>query len=260
MNCYLHPERPAGAYCRSCGRALCSACQRLAVGTVFCPEHAPAPAFATGGAESATDVPGSAPSPGNQAAGDFAAASPNPYMAPAPGPRSQAFLQTSPGLALLLGLIPGVGAIYNGQYVKGLLHAATFGLLTSMTSAADGDSGQAFLGICTAAFFCYMPFEAYHTARKRQLGLPVDEWSSLVAPTWLSTALPVGPILLILVGILFLLQSLHVLDFRVIGRFWPVLLIVIGAVMLYARLKGPAVPLAVAGRPMPVSATEVPHE
>ena len=31
-----------------------------------------------------------------------------------------------------------------------------------------------------AAFWAYMAFEAYHTARKRQLGQPVDEFSSLV--------------------------------------------------------------------------------
>ena len=32
----------------------------------------------------------------------------------------------SPGLAFFLGWIPGVGAIYNGQYAKGLVHAVAF--------------------------------------------------------------------------------------------------------------------------------------
>jgi hypothetical protein len=257
MNCYQHPDRVAAAYCRSCGRALCVACQRLAEGTVFCAEHAPASAAAP------SEAPyGNAPPPfaSPQPTPDLGAASANPYMgaAPPPGPRPQTFIQTSPGLALLLGLIPGVGAIYNGQYVKGLLHAATFGLLTSMLSAGAGAPGEVFLSICTGTFFCYMPLEAYHTARKRQLGLPVDEWSSLVTPTSLSTTLPVGPILLILVGIVFLLQSLHLLDFEAIARFWPIVLIVAGAVMLYARLKRPVV--LPGARPVAMPAAETSHE
>jgi len=144
-------------------------------------------------------------------------------------------------LAFLLGLIPGVGAIYNGQYVKGLLHAVIFGMLVSITNGADEASGHAFLTICSMAFFFYMPFEAFHTARKRQLGLPVDEWSSLMTQNRLSSALPIGPILLIALGVLFLLHSMHVLDFRAIGRFWPIILIVIGAGMLYARLRHPVI-------------------
>jgi len=31
-----------------------------------------------------------------------------------------------------------------------------------------------------AGFWAYMPFEAYHTARKRQQGQAVDEFSSLL--------------------------------------------------------------------------------
>ena len=38
----------------------------------------------------------------------------------------------SPGLAFVLGLIPGVGAIYNGQYVKGLVHVIVLGTLISL--------------------------------------------------------------------------------------------------------------------------------
>jgi len=49
---------------------------------------------------------------------------------------------------------------------------------------------------------------------------------------------PVGPVILILIGVVFLLDSLHLIEFRAIGRFWPVLLIIIGAYMLYARVSG----------------------
>ena len=40
----------------------------------------------------------------------------------------------------MLGFIPGVGAIYNGQYAKGLVHVIIVGLMISILSngAADG--------------------------------------------------------------------------------------------------------------------------
>src|SRR5262245_60147622 len=113
MNCQNHPETPATAYCRSCGKPLCNECRRDAHGTVYCSEHAPAPAPA-------------APPPPSAAVG-----SPYPVY---PYP------DVSPGLALFLGMIPGVGAIYNGQYAKGLVHALIFGILASMidSRAAHG--------------------------------------------------------------------------------------------------------------------------
>ena len=45
----------------------------------------------------------------------------------------------SPALAFFLGLIPGVGAIYNGQYAKGLVHAVVWGVLMSI---ADSNAAQ----------------------------------------------------------------------------------------------------------------------
>ena len=234
MNCYLHPEVAATAFCRSCGRPLCTYCQRPAEGTVFCQEHVPAPSMEQPGAAPytpAADASGYTP-PGGAA---YTAPPPNPYYAPV-----VAGAQTSPGLAFLLGLIPGVGAIYNGQYLKGLVHAIIIGLLMSLANAAEGTSGQPLLIMLTFAFWCYMPFEAYHTAKKRQMGVPVDEWSSLMAPESRMGRLPIGPIILIGIGIIFLLDTLHLIEFREFGRFWPVLLILVGAYMLYARLAGPS--------------------
>ena len=44
MNCQNHTEVPATAYCRTCGKPICDECRRDAFGTVYCAEHAPAPA------------------------------------------------------------------------------------------------------------------------------------------------------------------------------------------------------------------------
>src|SRR4051794_26227584 len=46
MNCQNHPDVPATAYCRNCGKPVCEQCRRDAFGTVYCEEHAPAPAAA----------------------------------------------------------------------------------------------------------------------------------------------------------------------------------------------------------------------
>lgn len=254
MNCYQHPDTVATAYCRSCGRAMCAACQFPAYGTVFCSEHAPQ--AQTAGATAAASQPtAAAPVSGVTPDNSPYAASPNPYAAnpyaapadpyvapvitPAAPVTPTGGLQTSPGLAFLLGLIPGVGAIYNGQYAKGLMHAVIFGLLISLADAADNTSGQPMLVMCCVAFYCYMPIEAYHTARKRQLGLYVDEWSGLLGTRRGGRTIPVGPIAIILLGVLFLLHSLHVLDFHVIVRYWPVILIVAGIAMLISRLRNP---------------------
>src|SRR5258708_6780259 len=70
MNCQNHPEVPATAYCRSCGKPVGEACRRDAYGTVFCEEHAPAPAPAEG-------APGGAP---------YASAAPPFTPPPPPGP------------------------------------------------------------------------------------------------------------------------------------------------------------------------------
>jgi TM2 domain-containing membrane protein YozV len=234
MNCYLHPDVAATAFCRSCGRPLCSYCQRPAEGTVFCQDHVPAPYAEQPGSYSAPPEAGPyAPPPPNP--GPYAA--PNPYYAPPP-----TGVRTSPLAAFWLGLIPGVGAIYNGQYLKGLVHAIITGLLISLTNAADGTAGEPLLGMLTFAFWCYMPFEAYHTAKKRLMGVPVDEWSSLMAPQSRAGRIPIGPIILIGIGVIFLLDTLHLVDFREFGRFWPVLLILVGAYMLYARVSSPRAP------------------
>jgi TM2 domain-containing membrane protein YozV len=230
MNCYLHPDAPAVAYCRTCGRALCSVCQRPAEGTVFCQEHFPVSAYPNP-ADPYAQGTASAAGPGTPA---------NPYEQPPPAFSHVAPVQTSPGLAFLLGLIPGVGAIYNGQYIKGLIHAVIFGLLISLISSTENSSGQPLLVMMLVGFIFYMPFEAYHTAKKRQMGIRVDEWSSLLTQNRYAGRAPVGPIVLILIGVVFLLDSLHLIEFREIGRFWPVILIVVGAYMLYSRVSGRA--------------------
>ena len=36
MNCTVHPESAATAYCRTCGKAMCDACKHTVQGVIYC--------------------------------------------------------------------------------------------------------------------------------------------------------------------------------------------------------------------------------
>jgi hypothetical protein len=217
MNCFNHSDTPAVAYCRACGKALCAECKRTAQGTIFCDEHAPASA-----------TPGPADAPFTE---------PRPPVTVVPT-GSVATNDVSPGLACLLGFIPGVGAIYNGQYAKGLVHAIVFGLLVSITSSGTAGDLEPLFGILIGVWVMYMALEAYHTARKRRAGEPVDEFSSILDVHGHRGGFPLGAITLIALGVLLLLSTMDVIQLRYLLRYWPVLLILAGAYMLYMRIEG----------------------
>ena len=220
MNCQVHPEIPATAFCRNCGKPLCNECRRDAYGTVYCPDHAPAPA--------------GPPPPYADPAGHGMPPPPGPFVYTAP----VAAPEVSPPLAFWLGTIPGVGAIYNGQYAKGLVHALIWGILMSISHSHATEGMEPVFGILVAVWWFYMAFEAYHTARKRRMGEAVDEYSSLVDFRGNKNNVPVAGVALILLGILLLLHTLEVLDFERIARYWPVTLIAGGAYLLWTRLSG----------------------
>jgi hypothetical protein len=142
-----------------------------------------------------------------------------------------------PVLALILGFLPGVGAIYNGQYAKGLIHAVVFGLLISIANGAHHDGFEALIGILIAAWVIYQAFEAYHTARKRRYGVAVEEFSSLFEIRHTHGRFPVGAIVLIVLGFILLLDTTDIISMEQFVRYWPLLLIGFGLYLLYARLN-----------------------
>jgi Domain of unknown function (DUF5668) len=223
----MTPEEPVPdapkvvGYCRACGKPLDELSVRNAHGTIYCEEHIPM--------QQQTVPPISIP----------AAAPESPYASPytAAVPPPIANHDASPGLAFILGLIPGVGAIYNGQYAKGLVHVIIIGLTISILSNGAARGFEPLLGLLLAGFWFYMAFEAYHTALRRQRGLVVDEFSSLFPMRGGTNKFPVAPILLIVLGVIFLLNNLDFFEVERVIRYWPVLLIAVGIYMLYLRLS-----------------------
>ena len=140
-----------------------------------------------------------------------------------------------PVLAFILGLIPGVGAVYNGQYAKGVVHALLWGGLLSaaITSGrADQPGGVAVFVVLLVLTTLYMPIEAVQTARALRRGEELDDMSGL-----LGTSSPVGGVVLIALGVVFLLHSLGYWRLADVVRFWPLALIALGIHILYRRVK-----------------------
>ncbi len=133
MNCLNHPDVAAAAYCQNCGKPLCTACIRSVGGVVYCE-----PCLA-------------------------ARLSPQPGAAEA----NLTGLHAHPVLAGLLGFIPGVGAMYNGQFVKALAHVLIFAVFVSLA-----DKSFVF-GLLIAAWVFYQVFDAAQTAKARRDGLPL---------------------------------------------------------------------------------------
>jgi len=200
-------------YCRACGKGLDTSNARHVNRTIYCEEHAP------------LGNTGAPPSPWTAAGSSH----------PPPLPHPSAAHSSSPMLAFFLGWIPGVGAIYNGQYAKGFVHALIFGLLISILGSNASRSLEPLFGLLIAVFIFYMAFEAYHTAKRCALGQPIDEWSGLVT-TRRGSKFPAGPMVLIAVGVVFLLNNLGLWDFHRVARYWPAALIILGVYMLWSRL------------------------
>ncbi len=135
----------------------------------------------------------------------------------------------SPGLAAILSFIPGLGAVYNGQYTKAIIQVAIFAAFVAVLSSDAGDPASAMFGILLAVFYLYMPIDSYRVAKARRMGQeprePLEGWTK---------DKPAGAVLLIVIGVLFLLRE-HLHIGYLFGRFWPVLLILIGVMLLWRR-------------------------
>jgi len=221
MNCANHPQNSTAAYCRTCGKPLCSNCTRPVMGVIYCEN-----CLAERVAGTAPPASGFQPAPGY-----------TPGVQPIrTGPH--------PGLAGMLGAIPfGVGAIYNGQYTKGLVYLGVFvGLVVGLSSDIPG-YWYPVLGIAMAFFVIYQIIDSVHTAKAIQSGRPAPDplgLASMFSPGQQVNVprsnVPTGAFVLIVLGVLFLLHNLISLRMGILG---PLVLIGLGVWLLATRF-GPA--------------------
>jgi hypothetical protein len=235
MNCANHPDTAPVAYCRTCGKPLCANCTRDVKGVIYC-ENCLADRLQGIQPNPVPSVPGFVPSaPVTPSSG------PNPAVA-----------------GILAGFFPfGVGAVYCGQYAKGLAHLVIFTLLVWGESVINNDGINTMLGLGIAFFYVWQIIDSVRTAKAIQMGQPPPDPLGLahafgaadpipagqqpLQPTQGATAtqqpkIPTAAVVLIGLGVLFLLQTAGVFEFGW-DRVWPFFLIGLG-IWMYAVREG----------------------
>lgn len=214
MNCAVHPDREASGYCRNCGKPMCGECSHKVRDVLYCEDCL---------AQQVGLPPVTPPAPAGQAV-----------------PSSPAIAVGStkhegrPVVAFLLGLIPGLGAVYNGEYNKAILHIVIFGAIILGLASDLGGGTEALLIFLICVFPFYMAIDAMRVAKAKETGEPLrdpfEHWSS---------HRPIGPVILIGLGALFLLHNFGVFEFfRFRQILVPVVLIGVGVLMMRNRMGG----------------------
>ena len=231
-NCANHTQTQAAAFCRTCGKPLCEECKRDVRGVIYCEECIAARLQGTLPPAASAPAPASGLPPGAVPAATVAGA-PNPV------------------LAALLGFIPGVGAMYNGQFAKGFAHIFIFVVLVNLADRAD------VFGMFIAGWIFYMVFDAYKTAKAKQLGQEPPDLFGLASIAGDGGDFrsrmrgvnaqvdefgrrrdkpPIGAFILIGLGVLFLLDNVGIIEFRRIDEYVvPSAMIVIGLWLGFRR-------------------------
>ena len=224
MNCATHSDIAAVAFCRTCGKPLCQNCTRDVRGVIYC--EACLAARIEGTAPAAGFVP-----PAQTVYPPVGAAGPRPPLNSGPNPAVA---------GILAGFFPiGVGAVYTGQYAKGLSHLGIAVLLIMVISSDVPWYVHMILGISMGFFYVYQIIDSVRTAKALQTGEPAPDPFGLgqmfgAGERFETTKVPAGAAILIGLGVLFLINT--VFDFS-LHRFWPLILIFLG-VWMFAKHWG----------------------
>jgi Domain of unknown function (DUF5668) len=241
MNCANHPNIPAIAYCRTCGKPLCGSCTREVQGVIYCEQCL---------AERMGHPVSSPPAAGfvsSSAAAVMGGGGPHPAVA-----------------GILAGFFPfGVGAVYTGQYAKGLAHLVTFTLLVWGEDVVHNGGLNTILGLGIAFFYVYQIIDAVRSAHAVRLGQPPPDPFGLGQafgaselfherspnvkaqtagqPSYVpaetpaaGNKVPTAAVILIGLGLLFLLHTTDLWFFN-LDRLWPLILIGLGGLLLYRK-------------------------
>ncbi|MGH9767596.1 MAG: hypothetical protein ACREAB_09205 [Blastocatellia bacterium] len=211
MKCVYHPANSASARCSACERPLCSACDHRIKGIPCCQDCI---------------VTGIETLRRKTAAGQRIV-------------HKDGHEEKSPLAALLLGLIPGLGAAYNGQIIKALSH---FVVVVGLCVLADvfGMPLEIAFGFGAAAFYFYSIYDAFQSAQRLRRGEDVrgeDEWLKL----FLQQRMNLFGALLISVGAL---AMLDILLPNLLNRVWPIMLIIAGAYFIWSYRRNNHAPQA----------------
>jgi hypothetical protein len=200
-NCSYHLTNRAVVQCSHCARPLCPACDHRIRGFPHCQDCIVA------GVELLQQQQARAAASGPQVVRR----------------------KTSPFVALLLSLLtPGLGAAYNGQTSKALVH---FTIFASFFQMATVTNGTAFFLLGMVGTWLFAAIDAVRTAQLIRAGLAPDAESDAIAKRLYGNPLAWGFVLIAL-GTVFLLHTLFGVQLPV-KQVLPVVLVILGAYMLF---------------------------
>jgi TM2 domain-containing membrane protein YozV len=163
----------------------------------------------------------------------FEPQSPPPPLPPAAalaGPAPYVRLPKSPGLAAFLSLFPGLGQVYNGKIARAFVFF--FAWVGSIYLTASGHEFP--FAFMIPFVYLYNMIDAWKGAaaiNTRFLGgkAEPEEEAGIESPVWGAS--------LALFGVLILFNNLGWLDLERLARWWPLLLIAVGAYFVYASVQ-----------------------
>src|SRR5436309_2485933 len=203
MTCNYHIRNPALVQCSQCARPLCQACDHRIRGFPFCQDCILA------GVEMLR------------------------YQQARPSGADVIRRKTSPFVATLLSFfVPGLGAAYNGQTSKAIVHFAIFASFFQMAVVTDG---TAFFVLGVFGTWLFAAVDACRTAQLMRAGLAPDAEEDAITRQLYGNPVAWGVTLLVL-GLVFLAHTLLGVQFPV-RRTLPVALVILGAYMLFDYLK-----------------------
>src|SRR5436305_5479889 len=166
MNCAYHSKNPAVVECTHCARALCTACDHRIRGFPYCQD------CIVEGVELLQ------------------------YQRARTGQPMQARRKSSRVVALLLSFIlPGLGAAYNGQISKAVVHFAIFAGFFQMATITDAN---AFFVLGALGMWLFAAVDAFRTAQLMRAGLAPDAESDAIARRLYRNPLAGGVVLVVL--------------------------------------------------------------
>ncbi len=200
MYCSYHAKNPAVVQCNQCARALCPACDHRIRGFPFCQDCIVA------GVELLRQQNNSS----------------SPVIR----------RRTSPFVATLLSFVPGLGAAYNGQTSKAIVHFAIFASFFQMAVITHGTH---FFVLGVLGTWLFSAVDACRTAQLMRGGFALDTEEDVIARRLYGNPFAWG-ITLIVIGTVFLLQTLLGIQLPV-KQLLPVAMVGLGAYMLFDYLR-----------------------
>lgn len=192
MKCSYHPTMESQDFCNVCSKPLCAQCAHQIKSKVYCQD------CLVQGAEWAATVKG--------------------LRMPSDSPKR----------AAICSIIPGMGAVYNSEYLKAITFFAVFAALVMMADSIHG-----VFGFGAFAFVLFTMFDSHRTAEQRARA-KLEMASQPSAPEKDKSIMAWG-LFLIVLGVLFLLQNL--IPYRFLQHLWPLMFIFLGAYLVYRSLK-----------------------